>query len=61
MNVNLGKYQKAIVALLAALGVLASVLSDGNISGEDAIALIAAFGGVVAVYQVPNKTETKKG
>lgn len=55
MNVELGKYNKAIVAVLAALGVLGAALSDGNISVEEAIAVGSAFVGAFGVYQIRNK------
>lgn len=55
MEISLGKYSKAIVALLAALGVLGASLADGTVTAEEGVALFSAFAGVVAVFQVTNK------
>lgn len=49
----LQKYAKFWVALVAALGVLAPLLTDG-ISGAEGIAIFIAFMGALGVRQVPN-------
>lgn len=50
-------YAKAIAAISAALGVALSVTVDGTVSLNDAIAIVAAAVGALAVYTVPNATK----
>jgi hypothetical protein len=57
MNVaKLQPYAKALVALAAFLGVLGAAFADGTVSESEAGAIISSAIGVVAVYQVRNKT-----
>ena len=54
MQINLGKYRKAILAALAACGVTGTVLTDGAVSLAEVGTLVVAWGAVFGVYQVPN-------
>lgn len=61
MDLNLGKYNKTLVALLAAFGVVGASLAEtaneaaGHLTTNELIAIGSAFAGVFAVYQVRNK------
>lgn len=48
-------YAKAVVAVSAALGVLATALADGEVTGSEWVAIAVAFLGALGVSQVPNK------
>ena len=50
MLAKLNKYSKALVAAAGFFGVLASVLSDGNVSGDEATAVAVAAVTAVGVY-----------
>lgn len=51
-----------MVGLSAFAGVVIPLVSDGNVSPLDAVAIMAAFGGWIGgtytVYQVPNKPQS---
>lgn len=49
------RFNKFWTALVAAAGVAAATLGDGDFSSNDVIAIVAAFIGAVGVYAVPNK------
>ena len=49
------KFSKAIVAAIAALVVIGAAVTDKEITADEWVAVSAALGGVVAVYQVRNK------
>lgn len=48
------EYKKTVMAAAAAVAVTASVLSDGAVTSEEWVAVVAAWGGVLAVYQARN-------
>ena len=48
-------YRKAVVAAAGFLGVLATVLSDGSVSGEEALSLGVAFVAAVGVFFAKNE------
>ena len=55
MNVSkLAPYAKAIVAVLGALIVLATALSDGILSSNEVVVILTSFGAAFGVFQVPN-------
>ena len=51
----MSRYSKAIVALISALGVASSALSNGKLGYAELATIGIAFSGVIAVYKVPNK------
>lgn len=51
---SLAPYSKAVVAAGAALGVIGAALADGTISSAEGASIIAAVGGVLAVFGVRN-------
>jgi hypothetical protein len=51
---KLKPYAKAVVAFAAALVTTASLLSDGELSADDIVAIVAAWTAVFGVFQVPN-------
>ena len=56
MNVSkIAPYAKTVVAILGALVVIATALSDGTLSGEEVVVIFATLGAAFGVYQVPNK------
>lgn len=63
MSFNIEKikpYMKSVAAVLAALTTTISLVADGEVSSDDMIAIIAAWGGVVGVYQLRNKPLKEK-
>jgi hypothetical protein len=54
--VNLSKYRKAFVGASGVLVVLGEALSDGAVSGQEALSLVVALSVAFGVYGVPNKT-----
>lgn len=51
-------YTKFLVALGAALGVLATALSDGSVSPAEWVAVGIAVLGAFGVYQLPNQSKS---
>lgn len=57
---KLNKYTKAIVAAVAAVGSLITVVaSDGTITVSEGITLALAVLGAIGVYRVPNAQEVQ--
>jgi uncharacterized membrane protein YeaQ/YmgE (transglycosylase-associated protein family) len=52
----MSKYSKAIAAVGALCGVVASAVADGNVTQAEAGAIASAAIGVVAVFLVRNTT-----
>lgn len=50
----MAKYNKFIVAIVAALGVLSTQLADGHLTATEIIAVIVAGLGALGVYAVKN-------
>jgi hypothetical protein len=50
----MSQYRKFLAALAGVLGVLAVVLQDGNVSGDEMGALVVALVTAYGVYRVPN-------
>lgn len=50
----MSKYNKFLVALGVALGVLGTALSDGTVTPAEAVAVVVAFVGAFGVRQVTN-------
>lgn len=56
---NIARYNKFIVALGAAVGMLGLALADGKgISGDETWQIVLAIGGALGVYAAPNKPAT---
>lgn len=51
---NVAPYRKAIVAVGVALGQLATVTADGDLTTNEAIVVVLAFLGALGVYQATN-------
>lgn len=47
--------RKFLVALIAALGVLATALADGSVTGSEWVGILIAFLGALGVYSIPNQ------
>lgn len=61
MNVSkLAPYAKAVMAVLGALLVTATAVADGTITNDEMVILIASWGAVFGVYQVPNHSYREK-
>jgi D-arabinose 1-dehydrogenase-like Zn-dependent alcohol dehydrogenase len=57
--VKLGKYAKAIVAvLIAALTVVYTAVTDGAITGQEWVQIALAGLGALGVYAIPNAPTT---
>jgi hypothetical protein len=56
---NLGKYNKFVVAAAAAVSTAIAFLADGEISQNDVLGIVASFVGALGVYAAPNTV--KKG
>lgn len=56
---NLAPYAKTVVAIAGAIVVTATALSDGEITADDVVTIVAAWGTVIGVYQVKNKKKGK--
>lgn len=52
--------RKFCVALVAALGITATALSDGTINASEWIAIALAFAGALGVYQATNAPKINK-
>lgn len=52
---KLARYSKAIAAAAAALGVTAAAIADGKVDSSEVVAILSAWAGVLAVYEVKNK------
>lgn len=52
---NVQKYNKAIVAVGAAVAVVVAGAADGVISSSDVVEACVVFLGALGVYAVPNK------
>lgn len=52
----MSKYRKTLAAFGGLCGVAAAALADGSVSGSEAMSMVLAAAGVVAVYFFPNKT-----
>lgn len=51
----MSKYRKALVAFSGWLAVVVTVLEDGSISGDEAVAIGVAAITAIGVYLAPNK------
>lgn len=55
MNVSkIAPYAKTVVAILGALVVITTALSDGTLTGEEIVVIVTTIGAAFGVYQVKN-------
>lgn len=51
---KLPRYRKTVAAALVAAGIIATALSDGKVSADEATEIVMAIAGVYAVWRVRN-------